>query len=218
MNYWTNIDWEATGAMFQGLGTIGGAAAVYFAAKVGLQAWRQQKIAERNRDEAEVILRAVYNSRRALRYIRSPLMTSYELENAKSLMLEKYPTALDHKTDSQQRRMMMANAYFIRLDEFKSERKSLEDCLPMARALFGESVEQSLEDLHHQFHVISVDAEAYADDVMESDKEYAMQVRRSLFSTGTRREGIEDKVTESIEKATNLIENTCLPYLRLESR
>ncbi|GGB57933.1 hypothetical protein GCM10010833_10890 [Blastomonas aquatica] len=64
------IDWAATGTMIQGVGTLGGAIAVYAAAKLGLAAWKHQKLAERNRDQAEVILHAAYNARRALTYLR----------------------------------------------------------------------------------------------------------------------------------------------------
>lgn len=50
-SFLATTDWDATGSMIQGLGTAGGAIAVYAAAKLGFSTWRRQKQAEHKRDQ-----------------------------------------------------------------------------------------------------------------------------------------------------------------------
>ena len=135
---WTNIDWAATGTMMQGVGTLGGAVAVYAAARMGLSAWKHQKLAERNRDQAEVILHAAYNARRALGYLRSPWMSGGELAAAEEKLNSSEPKWRNSIVEEKQKRLITAQAYYMRANQLLDDRTKLEDCLPMARALFGE--------------------------------------------------------------------------------
>jgi hypothetical protein len=151
---WTNIDWATTGTMMQGVGTLGGAVAVYAAARMGLSAWKHQKLAERNRDQAEVILHAAYNARRALGYLRSPWMSGGELAAAEEKLNSSEPKWRNSIFEEKQKRLITAQAYYMRANQLLDDRTKLEDCLPMARALFGEDLENAIETLHHQFHIV----------------------------------------------------------------
>src|SRR4051794_33497183 len=85
------IDWAATGAMLQGEGTLLGAVAVIVAAVVGgstFKSWRRQEVAGRKLAQAERILEATYKARRALGYIRSPMMWGNELKVAEDALKE----------------------------------------------------------------------------------------------------------------------------------
>ncbi|RYD42579.1 MAG: hypothetical protein EOP63_12510 [Sphingomonadales bacterium] len=211
------VDWAATGTMIQGLGTLGGAIAVYAAARLGLLAWRHQKLAERNRDQAEVILHAAYNARRALGYLRSPWMSGSEQVAAQEKLDADEPNWRNSVVEEKQKRLVTAQAYYMRASKLLDERSKLEDCLPMARALFGEELEQAIESLCHQFHVVLTYADAYVDDYNGTDRDFSVKIRRALFASNKRVAGDENEVSDAIEKSIGVIEGRCLPYLRLEA-
>lgn len=210
------IDWSATGAMIQGLGTLAGAVAVYAAARLGLSAWKHQKLAERNRDQAEVILHAAYNARRALVYLRSPWMSGSEQAAAEEKLNTDDPNWRDNIVEEKQKRIITAQAYYMRAIRLFDERSKLEDCLPMARALFGEELENAIETLHHQFHIVLTYADAYVDDYNGTDRDFTVKIRRALFASNKRAAGDENEVSDAIDSSIAVIEATCLPYLRLD--
>lgn len=215
--YLVTIDWAATGTMLQGLGTLGGAIAVYAAARLGLAAWKRQKLAERNRDQAEIILHAAYNARRGLGYLRSPLMSGSEQASAEEKLNADNPTWRDGILEEKQKRLITAQAYYIRASGIVDDRKKLEDCLPMARALFGEELESAIESLNHQFHVVLTYADAYIDDYDGTDRDFTIKIRRALFASNKRTADDNNQISDSIQESIATIEKTCLPYLRLES-
>ncbi len=216
VQYISSIDWGDTGSMLQGMGTLAGAIAVYAAAKFGFDTWRIQKLAERNRDQAEMILHAAYNARRALRYVRSPWMGGGERVAAEDKLTADHPDWKVNTIEEKQSRLVMAQAYYMRIEGYRNERSNLEDCLPMARAMFGEELEDAVDKLLHQFHIVQTYADAYVDDYNGTDRDFTVRIRRALFSTGNRREGEENEINDAIESAIATIEGTCLPHLKLE--
>lgn len=216
MNYWNHIDWEATGAMLQGIGTVGGAIAVYAAAVTGFSAWRRQKLAERNRDQAEVILHAAYNARRALRYIRSPLMTAYELTAAKQKLDASNPQWRENMPEARQERQIVAQGYVTRLENSHGSRTKLEECLPMARALFGAELEKSVENLHRQFFMILSYSHAYVYESEQNDNDFSLKIRNALFNPDQDDEQEHNEISSRIKIAIGTIEKKCVPFLRLE--
>jgi hypothetical protein len=216
-SYLAGVDWAATGTMIQGLGTLGGAVAVFAAAKLGLSAWRHQKLAERNRDQAEVILQAAYNARRALGYLRSPLMSGSELAAAEKELNTDQPTWRDSIVEEKQKRLITAQAYYMRANRLLDERTKLADCLPMARALFGEELEKAIETLHQQFRIVLIYADEYVDDFNGTNRDFSMEIRRALFASNGRTAGNHNEVSDAVEKSIKVIEKWCLPPLRLET-
>jgi len=215
--YWTNIDWAATGTMIQGLGTFAGALAVFAAAKLGLSAWKHQKLSERNRDQAEVILHAAYSARRALGYRRSPIMSGSEMAAAEDKLDSSERTWRDNSTEAKQKRLVTAQAYYMRAERLLDDRKRVEDCLPMARALFGADLENAIEKLHQQFHIVRTYADAYVDDYNGTDPDLIVKIHRALFAGNTRAAGEENEVSDAIDTSIATIEATCLPHLRMEA-
>jgi hypothetical protein len=196
---------------------MAGAVAVYAAAKLGFSSWRQQKIAERKRDEAELILRSAYNARRALRYIRSPWMSGHEKAAAETRLDKDRADWREKTVIEKQDRLITAQAYFERIHGAREERQALEECLPMALALFGQTVEEAIEKLHHQFHVVGVYADSYVDDYNGTDREFTVKIRRALFASGALQPGEENEITSAVEESIKAIETICLPHLRLEA-
>ncbi len=211
-----SIDWGDTGAMLQGWAAFAGAAAITWAAKKGSDtfgAWKQQKVAERKSAQAEQILTATYNARRALGRVRSPWMHGFELTEAECKLKED-AAQWDMQSKDRQKRLTTLQAYYHRLDRVKEEREVLEQCLAMARALFGEEVEQSIERLLHQFRIVQVDAESYADDD-GSDQDFTKKIRRGMQDISAPA-GEVNEVTAEIGNSVGVIETHCLPALLME--
>lgn len=211
------VDWAATGTMLQGIGTLGGVGAVVWAAIKGantFDTWRRQKLVERKLDQAERILTAAYKGRRALGYVRGIMMWAHELHAAEEQMKEK--DGWTTQTEARQKRLVTAQAFYNRINRTKDERDALDQCLPMARALFSEELEQAIDKLNHQFWIVQVDVDSYVDDEGGTDAEFTKKLRRGMYAIKPT-EGEVNEVTEAMEAAVATIERICLPVLRLEA-
>lgn len=174
------------------------------------KSWRRQKLSERSIEQAERILTAAYNARRALGYVRSPLMEAHEL-NAAEAQLEKQDFWATVEVNRKQR-LVSAQGHYNRLDAVMDERRTVEKCLPMARALFGEHVEKALELLNRQFRIVQIAVDANSE--TGNDEEFSRSLREDISSSsGTDR---PNKMNVQIEKQIKLIEDVLIPVLRLE--
>lgn len=202
------------GAVLQGVGALAQAAAIGIAAWMAsntYQSWRRQKLSERRIEQAERILTAAYKARRALGYVRSPLMEAHEL-NAAEAHLEKQDFWATVE-DSRKQRLVSAQGYYNRLNAVMDERRAVEECLPMARALFGEQVEKALELLNRQFHMVRISVDANSE--TGNDREFSRSLREDISSaSGTDR---PNKMNVLIEEQVKLIEDALVPVLRLEA-
>jgi hypothetical protein len=209
-----SIDWAATGTMIQGLGTVAGVGAVVWAAGEGrstFDEWRTQKITERKQTQAERILTATYKAQRALVAVRSPMMWQHELNAAEASISEN--DWWKSKTSTHQKRLTEAQAYHNRLNHTKDNQLELDQCLPMARALFGEELEQAIKELHRQFWNLRVDAEFYGDDEDRRNTAFSDKIERALRDAPSL-EGEINEVSDTIAKSVATIERICLPVLR----
>ena len=213
----TTIDWSATGQMLQGVGAVLGPIAVGIAAWVGastFKRWRQQKLAERRIEQAERILTATYKVRRHLSYVRNPAMWANELDAAEKRLKE--TGEWDKADDEQERkRLTTAQAYYLRIGAAKDDRQALDECLPMARALFGEKLEQGLEKLNRQFWSVQVMVDANLRDRGIADQKFREKIDAAIFEGYPSEE--ENEIDKTIKEQVNIIEDACVPVLRLES-
>lgn len=200
------------GAVLSGVGALAQAAAIGIAAWMAsntFASWRRQKLSERKIEQAERILTAAYKARRALGYVRSPLMLAHELHAAEAHLEKQDGWA----TSSRKQSLITAQAYYNRLNAVLDERRAVEECLPMARALFGEDVEKALETLNRQFHMVSVAVESNSWE--GNDRDFARMIREDLSSAaGSDR---PNKMNVLIEEQVKAIEDACVPVLRLEA-
>jgi hypothetical protein len=203
------------GAVLQGVGALAQAIAIGLAAlmaSITFNGWRKQKLSERRIEQAERILTAAYNARRALGYVRSPLMEAHELSAAEThLEKEESWATVDAK---RKQRLILAQGYYNRLNAVLEERRAVEECLPMARALFGEKVEKALELLNRQFNVVRIAVDANSWD--GNDREFSRSLREEISSSsGSNR---PNEMNVLIEAQVKQIEDALLPVLRLEAR
>lgn len=216
MNCITTIDWAATGTMLQGIGTIIGGIAVIVAAFIGsntFKSWRQQKLSERRIDQAERILTATYKARQGLLFVRNPAIWAHEIFNAEEHL--KANGEWDKVNgQKEQRDLSTAQAYYNRINRTKDDRRVLQECQPMARALFGEDLEKALEKLNHQFWVVEVHVDSKLHDKGELDTQFREKINRTLWSGYPSPE--KNEVDQIIDAQVKLIEEVCVPVLRLE--
>lgn len=206
------VDWSATGTMLQGIGTVIGGVAVLIGAEKAANTWREQKRAERRMEMAEKIVAATYNGRRALRQIRSPMMMGYELTAAENKLKE--DEQFGWQLEDRKKRLITAQAYYNRLNATKNEQLALDECLPMARALFNEELEKAIDTLSHQFWMVQVDVDCYIDDDGKSDPEFSKKIRRGMYDVGPTK---DNEVSAAIKESVSTIERLCAPALRLDA-
>jgi hypothetical protein len=203
------------GAVLQGVGALAQAFAIGFAAWVAsdtYKGWRKQKLSERRIEQAERILTAAYNARRALGYVRSPLMEAHELSAAEAHLVKQ--ASWETVDAKQKQRLVSAQGYYNRLNAVLEERRAVEECLPMARALFGEQVEKALELLNRQFRMVRIAVESNSRD--GNDREFSRSLREDISSySGSDR---PNEMNVIIEAQVKQIEDALLPVLRLETR
>lgn len=204
------IDWSATGDMLSGLGTIGGAAAVAWGAHRAadtLRGWKNQKIAERKFEHAERTVIACFNAKVALEHVRGRTLWAHEFSSARKDLEQQEGWALI--PEGRRDRLFGVQARFNRLKQTYAEQEELAACIPLAKAMFEQSLETALSNLHRQFWIIRTWNDALAEDE-GGDPEFSVKIRRELMS-----EDPEDsEVTKTIAASLADVDAICLPVLR----
>ena len=114
--------------------------------------------------------------------------------------------------ESERKSLATAQAYYNRLTAAKDDQLALEDCLPMARAFFGEGLEKALEKLNHQFWTVKVYVDANHNDKTGSDADFRRKIQSTIWEGYTSVE--ENEVDKTIVEQVQLIESTLIPVLR----
>jgi hypothetical protein len=205
--WYCQIDWDATGSMLSGWGTLIGAFAVICAAK----RWRQQKLAERKFELAERILIATYNAQLALAHVRSAEVSTDELRRAEEKLTD-HVVGWRAQTKERTVRLTKAQAYYDRLNSSIPAKNELVNCLPVATAIYGEVLAQEITELHRQFHVVRVSVEYYVNDDGNS-LDHSTKLCRAMCDDPSHMNG-ENEVSAAIGNSVRKIEDSCLPSLR----
>ncbi|WP_119306990.1 hypothetical protein [Cohaesibacter haloalkalitolerans] len=212
---WTATEWAALGDVLSGVGTVIGALAVIGAAYLAsntFDSWRKQTLSQRRIEQAERILTATYKVRRGLSLVRAPMLWGYEQQKAEDYLREKGELPGD---EAGKKKMTIAQLYFTRLNAVMDDRKLLEECQPMARALFGEKLELALEALNHQFQRVNAAVQAQYRFEENTDRKFRESIEAVLW------EGYptpkENELDREIDEQVATIEKHCVPVLRLEN-
>ncbi|EJL22850.1 Glycosyl hydrolases family 6 [Novosphingobium sp. AP12] len=214
VNCTTTIDWAATGAMLSGIGTVVGALAVIGAAFIGsrtFENWKRQKLTERHIEQAERILTATYKVRRGLSRVRSPAMWGNETDTAEEQL--KASGAWEKTFPENERRSLATKqAYYNRINATGDDQRALEECQPMARAFFGEDLENALEKLNRQFWTVKVYVDANHSDKAGADADFRRKIESTIWEGYPNAQ--ENEVDQIIAAQVKLIEDTLVPVLR----
>lgn len=207
----TAIDWSATGDFLSGAGTLAGAFAVIYAAGKGastFRQWKEQKLAERQIEQAERILTAVDVAKDALAHVRNIVMWNHEMDAARA----KLAAGEDWESHSidQQRRLVHAQVYYDRLARTHDDTITLNSCRPMARAFFGDEVADAIKMIGGQFWVVKTYADASITD-QGNDHEFSNLIRRALYDNNLE---VGSEVSDRVRASIATIEARLLPVLR----
>jgi hypothetical protein len=85
----------------------------------------------------------------------------------------------------------------------------------MSRALIGEDLEKALEKLLHVFWSVQVYVDADYQDTTEADTEHRKKIQSTIWEGWPNAE--ENEVDKTIAEQVKIIEDICVPSLRLES-
>ncbi|MEG8030678.1 hypothetical protein QP179_03295 [Sphingomonas aurantiaca] len=142
----TTIDWDATGSMLSGLGTIGGAVVVLIAALIGkdtFDTWKRQKLEERKIVLAESALTLAFKLQPAISSIRSPFSLAGEIERAEASLREQ-DLINDQTPQARVQPLTTAQTALNRIASYAGLIDSLAELRPSVRAIFGSDVEAKL--------------------------------------------------------------------------
>lgn len=209
------IDAMSIGTVLTGVGTLAGAFAIFAAAWMGtntFEAWRRQKLSERRIEQAERILTATYKVRRGLSFVRNPMLWGHELQAAEDYLKEKGQLSGSKREDD---RLTTAQLYFTRMNGELDNRRALDECLPMARALFGEQVEKAMDELNRHFNYVNAAVQAQYRFDEHTEREFRDDIEGQLWSGYPTT--AKNKMDQDIAALVVTIEGACVPVLRLET-
>lgn len=109
-----------------------------------------------------------------------------------------------------------AQAYYNRLNRTKDDRIALEECQPIARALFGEELEKAIETLNQQFWTVKVYVDANHRDKKGADTEFRRKIDSTIWEGYPSTE--ENEIDQTVAAHVKIIEDICVPVLRLEGK
>lgn len=223
-----NVDWTATGSMLSGLGTIGGAIVVFFAAKIGKDTftdWKRQKIEERRIDLAEAALTLAYKLQGAIGSIRGPFAFAGEVAAAEANLREQ-SLLTDQTPEAQKGSLSQAQTTLNRITRFGDLYDTLAELRPSTRAVFGAEVEGTLavfDDVTRRVRAAALGyartgREPYANEVLaRRDLERRERYEQILWEDSEvddNGELVEDKIKKAVADAVERLENLFRPYLQ----
>lgn len=215
----TTSCWEATGAMMSGWAAVGGVAAVLFAAHKAadtFKQYRRQRQEDRRIEAAERILTIAYSLKRKLQGVRSPMAFGGETEEAIEQLREAdWYMILD---DAEKRRAQTGQVILRRLQRQKDDWEEIFVAMPMARALFGQKIEEALQNIFRQARAVQIAASMYRDghDGGGHDGGALRREFEATFWEGGGAPGDSDKVAEAVEEAIAALEAQLLPVIRAD--
>lgn len=203
------------GSVLQGVGSLANAFAIGFAAWLGTRTfatWRAQKLTERRMSEAERILTAVYEVRRALSVLRTRVVNPLELQQARRQLKEddRLPDQEPHKE-----RAIRTEAYRLRFLEASEARRSLDECKPMAKALFGEELETAINELDGLFSEVGLQLNLYLQPNITRPPDRQRQIEETIWEGYP--SSVENAMDQVIDSKVHRVEAACLPMLRLDA-
>jgi hypothetical protein len=206
------IDWDATGSMLSGIGTIAGSITVLVTARLARSTfndWKKQKLAERHMDHAEAILAATYQVRANYRSVRMAWMPNSELEQA-AAELER-TGELAGLTKDKRDKLVQVHAIILRINKTVPAREALENIYPIAKAYWGDDLEIKLRELSNCSTDLYIAASRLAHQTDQTPTEDVERVHKTLYATGN---DDGDEFAQRVNALIADIEAVCLPALR----
>lgn len=183
------------------------AAAIYGGNRIMI--WDARAKKERRRVHAERIIVAVYNARSALGRIRSSISVggnegSAAEENLKEIFKNENKTEFSYY---QINGMICVNRWKFEFDFYNE----LHECLPFAKAFFGNNMHDAIMSIVVKFNRVRGAADSLA--VHRIDDGRSENLLEVIFENYR---GEDDKIYVEVNKQVDIIENILFPVIRLE--
>jgi hypothetical protein len=199
----------------QAWATIAGAAAVVWVAQASFTQWLQQRQTERKIAAGERVLMLVYRLKMEFPAIRSPALFSYESRRAEKELEQSYE-GFDRVGEGQKQRLRWAQAITHRLYDRREHFEELVECLPLARAFFGEELEKAIEGLWRARGYINASVQGYGDisdfDARES-RDFLHHCENDFWEHIAIAREADDRVAVLISTAVDTSEHLILPMI-----
>jgi hypothetical protein len=215
------IDWNATGSMLSGIGTLVGALAIIYAAHKGadtFRQWRKQKHHERCMAVAEDVLTLAYKLKRAFQAIRSPAIFGWEMSQLVQTLRE---NGQIQEGEEPGQLLITAQAALSRVDYNRPLFEALLDKLPVAKAILGDQVADWMDVLWKLRAKIVTSAQSYArytrnlptdSDAYRRQEERRERLEGILWEGGAVDE--VDQIAIGVDEAITHLETELLPIIR----
>ena len=199
--------------MLAGLGAVGGSIALVIAAWVGNRVAtdvRRDRHAEREMGHAESILTTAYRLKDIIAAIRSPMSTGGELSESESALAEN--DALKFGDENAKRRLIQANVFYLRANRHKDAFQAAYDLLPVAKAFFGDEVQDALFQFIKARHEVLVAADMYGRGPYQ-DADFNHKLERTFWTDFP-----DDEIKPRLEASVETLERVLIPIIRPTSK
>jgi hypothetical protein len=210
-----SIDWAATGAWMQAWAGFANAAVIAFAAYKGaqtFQSWLKQRQTERRIAVAERILTFAYRAKDTFRSMRSPAIFGGEVTRAKEMLKDE--DEYQNKPEGERKLMETAQVMLSRVGKESALWHELFECLPLARAFFGDEVEGGLRSIWAQHSKIWASIHTYTD----ADRDFRRNCEADFWAYAGDLRPQGDVVGKAVDAAVADIERVLLPVITSETR
>lgn len=190
-------------------------------ARSSFNSWRKQRLAEKRMEQAERILNAAHGARLALKMIRMPSRTHPEIKEANSVLNELNYEIRQFERDYGQENSdteTFAQVHLNRLNSQSSRVQALQDCLPLAHAIFGEGVKDAVSTICDQFKKIENTAPRIALHPHVSEGEWLREGDglNEAWKVLQAQDGA-DEIDKTVDDQIAIIEDACIPVLRIKA-
>jgi hypothetical protein len=187
-----------------------GVGAVIWAAhlgKSGFNDWLQEKQTERRMTAAERLMTLVYKAQRTIPAIRNPGSFWAENAAAEKRLVENQP-GFESWEDEKKDRYRASQIVLDRLQANKELWANLFECLPLAKAFYGDNCEQQLDRLWGLHTKLLVSANTYARTMPDSNQGLSDRAFDDLFGHPE-----ADPIDQELSELVAYFETTVLPDL-----
>ena len=158
---------------------------------------------------AEKILTAAYQLKDVISSVRGPMSTGQELAESEAEL--KAAGTLDEIADEKKQKLVQANVFYVRTRRHASLFEETYGLLPIAKAFFGDDVQNALFEFIRARHSILVYAQAYADDTGQ-DHEFTKKIHSIIWGVLE-----NDEIAPKLDQSIQALEQKLLPIVRPSS-
>jgi hypothetical protein len=209
-----SIDWAATGAMLSGLGAIGGAVAIVWAAVLGkaaLDDFHQQKLVEQRIRIAEETLIAASRAFDAVAQMQGRWIPAFETDDAEKA-LQDAGVKVAELEETIRGAVVTRTVIYRRAEFFKADFDCVFAAIPKAKVHFGQDVADLLKEFVKARNRLlsAADMMPMAARAGDHDRDFAVEIRRTVFGSLPNE---PDEIREIVANAMGRLELKLAPIL-----